>query len=148
MMSVKGASTVSCPGVSSGSGGDLSALVFGFSTVPFAARAQRSAIISAARATLIKIMFNREPDIKAPDGFLLGGKRIVRKDGTILFQDGWWQAPKEWAGCRVWVHCTDSGAGDLEVAPPGETLWSIGAHERNIFAPRTDRPDVTRKRRH
>ena len=83
-----------------------------------------------------------ENDIKAPDGFLLGGMRTVRRDGTILFQSGWWQVPIEWAGEKVWAHCTDSGAGDLEVAPPGWGLWAEGSYGRNIFAPRTQRPDV------
>lgn len=83
-----------------------------------------------------------ENDIKAPDGFLLGGLRRVRADGSILFQRGYWQAPIEWAGETVWVHCTDCGAGDLEVAPPGFRLWEIGASERNYFAPRTERPDA------
>ncbi len=88
----------------------------------------------------------RENDIKAPDGFLIGGLRTVRRDGTILFQNGWWQVPLEWAGEKVWVHCTDGGAGDLEVAPPGWTLWARGCDSRNIFAPRTKRPDSKTRR--
>ncbi len=85
----------------------------------------------------------REGDVKAPDGFLLGGERLVRKDGTILFQRGWWKVPDEWAGKRCWVHCTDSGAGDLEVAPPGwEHIYKAQAARVTIFAKRTDRPDA------
>lgn len=86
---------------------------------------------------------NRAPnDIKAPDGFLLGGLRLVRADGTILFQRGFWQVPAEWVGERVLVHCTDGGAGDLEVAPPGHRLWEHNAIGKNYFAPRTSRPDA------
>ena len=82
-------------------------------------------------------------DIKAPDGFLLGGERVVRQDGTILFQRGWWQAPVEWAGEYVWVHCTDSGAGDLEVAPPGyQSISRAQMDEKTILCPRTKRPDA------
>lgn len=83
-----------------------------------------------------------EQDIKAPDGFLLGGLRRVRSDGTILFQRGWWQAPKEWVGEEVWVHCTDGGAGDLEVAPPGQRIYSAQLAGTTVIAPRTDRPDA------
>lgn len=82
-------------------------------------------------------------DIKAPDGFLLGGERLVRQDGTILFQRGWWQAPTEWAGEYVWVHCTDGGAGDLEVAPPGYTsIYLAQLDVKTIFCPRTKRADA------
>jgi len=87
-------------------------------------------------------MSRRNNDIKAPDGFLLGGLRIVRPDGTILFQRGWWQAPKEWAGEKVWVHCTDGGAGDLEVAPPGQRIYAAQSARTTAFAPRTRRPDA------
>jgi hypothetical protein len=84
-------------------------------------------------------------DIKAPDGFLLGGERRVRAGGVILFQRGWWQLPEGFAqqGEYCWVHCTDSGAGDLEVAPPGYRDFYAAAHDRvTIRAPRTDRPDA------
>lgn len=86
----------------------------------------------------------RKPnDIKAPDGFLLGGERCVRQDGTILFQRGWWQAPKEWAGEYCWVHCTDSGIGDLEVAPPGySSIYRAQSDNATILCPRTRRPDA------
>jgi hypothetical protein len=84
----------------------------------------------------------REPDIKAPDGYLLGGIRRVRADGTILFQRGWWQAPKDWAGEEVWVHCTHGGAGDLEAAPPGQRIYRAQLDMTTIFCPRTDRKDA------
>lgn len=84
-----------------------------------------------------------EHDVKAPDGFLLGGERLVRQDGTILFQRGWWQAPKEWAGEYVQVHCTDGGAGDLEVAPPGYSSFPAAQWKNvTILCPRTERPDA------
>jgi hypothetical protein len=82
-------------------------------------------------------------DIKAPDGFLLGGERKVRKDGTILFQRGYWQASCEWAGEYVMVHCTDGGAGDLEVAPPGyHSIYKAQMDDATILCPRTERPDA------
>jgi len=82
-------------------------------------------------------------DIKAPDGFLLGGERLVRQDGTILFQRGWWQAPKDWVGEYVWVHCSDGGAGDLEVAPPGyHSFYRARSDRATIWCPRTDRADA------
>jgi hypothetical protein len=88
-------------------------------------------------------MMREAGDIKAPDGFLLGGERLVRQDGTILFQRGWWQAPKEWAGEYVWVHCTDGGAGDLEVAPPGySSIYRAQLDVKTVFCPRTKRPDA------
>jgi hypothetical protein len=77
----------------------------------------------------------KEHDIKAPDGYLLGGLRRVRKDGSILFQRGYWELPDEvketFVGEDVWVHIDEShgshygGAGItpgeivLEVARPG-----------------------------
>jgi hypothetical protein len=85
----------------------------------------------------------RDYDIKAPDGFLLGGLRQVRQDGTILFQRGWWQAPLDWAGEKVWVHCTEGGAGDLDVAPPGwRSIYAAQQARVTVLCPRTDRPDA------
>lgn len=81
----------------------------------------------------------RENDIKAPDGFLLGGLRRVRADGTILFQRGWWQAPKEWAGKDVWVHDEDGG---LEVAPPGMHIYTAISEGKTVLCQRTKRPDA------
>lgn len=87
----------------------------------------------------------RDHDIKAPDGFLLGGERRVRKGGVILFQRGWWQLPEDFAeqGEYCWVHCTDSGIGDLEVAPPGYSSFFAAVSDRKtIMAPRTERADA------
>lgn len=61
----------------------------------------------------------RDRDIKGPDGFLLGGIRKVRPDGTILFHRHYWQAPLEWIGENIWVHVMDGWAIRLEAAPPG-----------------------------
>lgn len=84
-------------------------------------------------------------DIKAPDGFLLGGERIVRSDGTVLFQRGYWQLPEGFAeaGEYVWVHCTDSGAGDLEAAPPGYTsIYRAQSDRATVLCKRTRRGDA------
>ena len=84
----------------------------------------------------------KNEDIKAPDGFLLGGLRKVRADGTILFQRGYWQAPMAWAGETVSVHCTDSGAGDLDVAPPGVHIYRARREGIAVSCPRTGKPDA------
>ena len=87
----------------------------------------------------------KEADIKTPNGYLLGGERRVRKGGVILFQRGWWKLPEGWAeqGEYCWRHCTDGGAGDLEVAPPGYRSFEHAAYDRKtILAPRTDRADA------
>lgn len=87
-------------------------------------------------------------DIKAPDGYLLGGRRLVRKDGTILFQRGYWQAKKDWVGEMVWVHehLLSHGYGKetyvLEAAPPGEHIYSARISRTQIICERTERPDA------
>lgn len=83
-----------------------------------------------------------EQDIKAPDGFLLGGMRRVRSDGTILFQRGWYKAPAEWVGETVWVHCTDGGIGDLEAAPPGMHIYNAQSDNKTVLCERTKRADA------
>lgn len=88
-------------------------------------------------------MSRRERDIKAPDGFLLGGLRRVHKDGTVLFQRGYWQCPMEWAGEKVWVHeWQGSGWSDIgvEAWPPGIRIWTTGAE--TLLLARTKRPDA------
>jgi len=90
-------------------------------------------------------MASQENDIKAPDGFLLGGNRRVRAGGVILFQRGWWQLPQGWAeqGEYCWVHCTDSGIGDLEVAPPGySSIYAARTDKVTCLAERTNRRDA------
>lgn len=84
-------------------------------------------------------------DIKAPDGYTLGGLRLVRKDGTILFGRGWWQAPVEWAGQKVWVH--EEWAGNelyLEAAEPGIHIYSARMMKppRTVACERTERADA------
>jgi hypothetical protein len=78
-------------------------------------------------------------DIKAPDGYVLGGLRKVRRDGTILFQRGWWKAPDKWAGEMVWVHETW-----VHVPGYGETLKIEAAHPGlHIYEARYMRPPHT-----
>ncbi len=93
----------------------------------------------------------RANDIKAPDGFMLGGLRLVRGDGTILFSRGWWQAPLDWAGEKVWVHerwigvlgfSSASEALFLEVAPPGFHIYEARSRGTTVICERTDRPDA------
>lgn len=90
-------------------------------------------------------------DIKAPDGYLLGGLRLVRKDGTILFQRGYWQAKKEWAGEMVWVHehwqatpgfDLRSETQCLECAPPGFHIYEARSRRATVICERTSRPDA------
>jgi hypothetical protein len=91
----------------------------------------------------------RANDIKAPDGYLLGGLRRVRGDGTILFQRGWWKAPEEWIGKEVWVHEDELGSPgmrDREViiraAPPGMYIATAILEGVAVVCHRTDRPDA------
>jgi hypothetical protein len=91
----------------------------------------------------------RAHDIKAPDGYLLGGLRRVRSDGTILFQRGWWKAPDEWIGTEVWVHEDERGnpgMRDREViiraAPPGMYIATAILEGVAVVCHRTDRPDA------
>lgn len=91
----------------------------------------------------------RNNDIKAPDGFLLGGLRKVRADGTILFQRSYWQAPKEWAGERVWVHEEwvntpkfPRGELVLEAAPPSVHIYSARLQQCTVICERTQKPDA------
>jgi hypothetical protein len=94
----------------------------------------------------------RANDIKAPDGFLLGGLRLVRRDGTILFQRGYWQAPLEWAGEKVWVHeewVNEPGHSGrdhlvLEAAAPGRHIYEARTMSppHTVLCERTDRPDA------
>lgn len=100
--------------------------------------------------------YDRRPnDIKAPDGYTLGGERRVRKDGTVLFNRGWWQLPEGFAerGEYVWVHekwITDSRGkfgsySDLvlEVAPPGYRNFSAAVLDgETINCRRTRKPDA------
>lgn len=92
----------------------------------------------------------RENDIKAPDGYVLGGIRRVRSDGTILFGRGWWQAPIKWAGEKVWVHESwerlDYGGETLmlEAAQPGFHIYEARCMKPpyTVLCERTERPDA------
>lgn len=86
----------------------------------------------------------RDDDIKAPDGFLLGGYRKVRRDGTVLFHRRWWKVPDEWVGLSVHVHVLDCYAIDIEVAPPGTRVWDRDEHNQhvNVRPEIVDRPDA------
>ncbi|MCR5875112.1 hypothetical protein LRS10_13520 [Phenylobacterium sp. J426] len=93
-----------------------------------------------------RMMARRDHDIKAPDGYLLGGLRRVRSDGTILFQRGYWQAPKEWAGQEVWVHTLEPSSFDsIEAAQPGLHIYEARCMKPEPFTVRcgrTGRPDA------
>ena len=82
-----------------------------------------------------------ERDIKAPDGFLLGGLRRVRRDSTILFQRGWWRAPPEWINKLVWVHITDYFGAAVEAAPPGQHIYDAQRDRTTVPLSRTKRAD-------
>lgn len=95
-------------------------------------------------------MSRREHDIKAPDGYTLGGLRMVRKDGSILFNRGWWKAPVEWAGSKVWVHEEWRRGEDmreevvLEAASPGLHIYEARCMKppHTVICARTDRDDA------
>ena len=84
-----------------------------------------------------------EHDIKAPDGYLLGGLRRVRANGTILFQRDYWQAPKEWAGQDVWVHQDErSDHTVIEAAPPGVHIYTARSASAQVICEPIDRPSA------
>lgn len=95
----------------------------------------------------------RDNDIKAPDGFLLGGIRRVRKDGTILFQRGYWELPEadkeRFVGEDVWCHILDrNGVGQrdmtdaLVVAEPGYHIYEARSLKKIVIAERNEKPDA------
>ena len=93
----------------------------------------------------------KDNDIACPDGYIVGGLRKVRSDGTILFQRGWWQAPMEWVGEKVWVHEEWSGTPGsrgadhdlvLEAAPPGMHIYEAQLRRCQVVCRRTKRPDA------
>ena len=91
----------------------------------------------------------KESDIKAPDGYTLAGVRRVRKDGTVLFNRGWWRAPDESIGEDVWVHeewrVLELGGEKslvLEVAPPGLHIYDARYQKVSVICKRTDRRDA------
>ena len=85
-------------------------------------------------------------DIKAPDGYLLGGLRTVRNDGTLLFHRMYWQCPKEWIGERIWVHVTDMMMlNEIKAAPPGQHIFSCD-FRNHIFLKPANKPDARAER--
>lgn len=80
-------------------------------------------------------------DIKAPDGYLLGGLRLVRKDATLLFNRVYFDCPKSWIGQRVWVHVDDAITLDsISAAPPNKSLF--GDWRANIRLHRSKKPEA------
>lgn len=98
----------------------------------------------------------RDNDIKAPDGYTLGGLRKVRLDGTILFGRGYWGPVsfKDWIGEKVWVHeewkqTNDGGdyVGEhvvLEVANPGLHIYEARSMKppHTVFLEASGRTDA------
>lgn len=86
---------------------------------------------------------SRNDDIKAPDGYLLGGLRLVRRDGSVLFHRMWWRCPKEWVGERIWVHVDDDmGLDTISAAPPGQHIYRAQSDgEAQTLYP-VERPDA------
>jgi hypothetical protein len=80
-------------------------------------------------------------DIKAPDGYTLGGLRLVRSDATVLFQRGWWKTPDGWVGERIWIHESHEG---VEAAPPGYHIYEAQGKQIAVPLLRTERPDAER----
>lgn len=88
-----------------------------------------------------------EQDIKAPDGFTLGGMRKVRADATLLFGRRYWRCPSDWIGKRVWVHVTDGWGTGLEAAPPGIHIFDARAlkgdeRERSVVLVDANKPEA------
>ena len=91
-------------------------------------------------------------DIKAPDGYTLGGLRLVRKGGLILFNRGYWQVPEEFVpafeGEKVWVHedwIYVSGKGEtltIEAANPGLHIYEARSMKMTVTCFGSDKPDA------
>jgi len=91
----------------------------------------------------------RDKDIKAPDGYLLGGLRKVHRDGTILFHRMWWRCPADWVGEKVWVHVTDGMLLNvLDAAPPGQQIFEALSKRTAIKIEPVNRPDAKPLFRH
>lgn len=82
-------------------------------------------------------------DIKAPDGYLLGGLRRVRRDGTVLFHRMWWKCPDDWVGENIWVHVTDGWLlNSISAAPPGVHISRAEYAGTNLILEPVSRPDA------
>jgi hypothetical protein len=85
-------------------------------------------------------MSGNDSDIKCPDGYLIGGMRKVRADGSILFQRCYWQAPKEWVGLYIWVHAATDSFDFIDGAPPGYGIYESILNRTSIELLLIDRP--------
>lgn len=93
-----------------------------------------------------------ENDIKAPDGYVLGGLRKVRKGGVILFNRGYWQIPAEhvdhFTDEKVWVHEAWIGSLEggekiaLEAAHPGIHIYEARSMKMTVICHGADRKDA------
>lgn len=91
-------------------------------------------------------------DIKAPDGYVLGGLRKVRRGGLILFNRGYWQLPNEFLstfeGEAVWVHEAWVGSLEggekiaLEVAHPGLHIYEARSMRMTVICQGAEKPDA------
>lgn len=91
-------------------------------------------------------------DIKAPDGYTLGGIRKVRKGGIILFNRGYWQVPEGeiplFENEKVWVHEAWVGSLEgvekvaLEAAKPGLHIYEARMQRMTIICYGADKPDA------
>ena len=91
-------------------------------------------------------------DIKAPDGYTLGGMRKVRNGGLILFNRGYWQVPEGFLdlfeGERVWVHEAWVGSLEggekvaLEVANPGLHIYEARMMKMTVICYAADKADA------
>lgn len=91
-------------------------------------------------------------DIKAPDGYVLGGLRKVRKGGIILFNRGYWQVPSTFIptfeGEKVWVHEAWVGSLEggeriaLEVANPGLHIYEARSMRMTVICHGADKSDA------
>lgn len=88
-------------------------------------------------------------DIKAPDGYLLGGHRLVRPNSTIFFGRSWWKAPADWIGEVVEVHNLDADGNfhQIEAAPPGVGIYAARMNEQAVTLENAGRPDAKTGRR-
>lgn len=91
-------------------------------------------------------------DIKAPDGYVLGGLRKVRKGGLILFNRGYWQVPESFIsafeGEKVWVHEAWVGSLEesekiaIEVANPGLHIYEARSMRMTVICHAADKRDA------
>lgn len=98
-------------------------------------------------------MRNRDNhDIKAPDGYVLGGLRKVRNGGIILFNRGYWQVPEAFVssfeGEKVWVHEAWVGSLEggekiaLEAANPGLHIYEAREMKMTVICHGADKADA------